>query len=134
MNLKERTFSSLEEVMEKTLAEASDFFESRAVDFEKLVLPKMVRVKVVDKAEGMKREISLYRDVMMRDEYEIEDLKIVREVGVIVTSEMELAKLENISVIRNGKECETSYLSEIELGDLPMLALFIGSLEIDLGK
>ncbi len=134
MNLKERTFSSLEEVMEKTLEEASNFFESRVVDFEKLVLPKMVKVDVVDKTDRTERKVSLYRDVMMRDEYEIEDMKVVREVGVIVTSEMELAKLENIYIVKNQKESEVSYLSEIELGDLPMLALFIGSLEIDLER
>lgn len=132
MNVKEATFSALENVLNDTLEKAADFFQSKRSEFENIVLPKMVEMKVIEKDTRTVKTASLYRDIMVQDEYNIDKVKIVREVGVVLTSKMELARLEILHVFYGNKENEKAYLSEVGLGDIPMLALFIGSLEIDI--
>ncbi len=132
MNVKEKAFSDLEKVFNNTLEGASKFFQSKKSEFEKLILPKMVKMTVFDKSANTLKNITLYRDVMIRDEYEIDSAKMVREVGVVLTSKMELARLEIVHVFCDRKENERVYISEVGLGDIPMLALFVGSLEIDI--
>gem|GEM_PF-2439983 len=132
MNVKEAAFSALENVLNNTLERASDFFQSKRSNFENIVLPKMVEMEVIEKGSGTVKTVSLYRDIMVQDEYKIDKVKIVREVGVVLTSKMELARLEILHVFYENEENERAYLSEVGLGDIPMLALFIGSLEIDI--
>lgn len=132
MSVKEKTFSDLERVLNDTLGSASKFFQSKKSDFDRLILPKMTKMTVFDKGANISKNVTLYRDMMIRDEYEIDSAKMVREVGVVLTSKMELARLEIVHVFCNGKESEQAYISEMGLGDIPMLALFIGSLEIDI--
>ncbi len=132
MNVKEMAFSALENVLNDILEKASDFFQSNKSDFEKIVLPKMVKMEVIEKGTGRLRNVSIYRDIMVQDEYKIGKVKIVREIGVVLTSKMELARLEILHVLCENEESERVYLSEVGLGDIQMLALFIGSLEIDI--
>ncbi len=132
LNVKEAAFSALENVLNNTLERASDFFQSKRSNFENIVLPKMVEMEVIEKGSGTVKTVSLYRDIMVQDEYKIDKVKIVREVGVVLTSKMELARLEILHVFYENEENERAYLSEVGLGDIPMLALFIGSLEIDI--
>ncbi len=132
MNVKEKTFLELERVFNDTLESASKFFQSRKSEFDRLILPKMIKMTVFDKNDNTSKNVTLYRDMMIRDEYKIDLAKIVREVGTVLTSKMELARLEIVHVFCDGKENEQAYISEVGLGDIPMLGLFIGSLEIDI--
>ncbi len=132
MSVKETAFSALEDVLNDTLEKASHLFQSKRATFEKIVFPKMTKMKVVERATGTVRSVSVYRDIMVQDEYEFDKIKIVREVGVVLTSDMELARLEILHIFHENNENEKAYISEIGLGDIPTLALFIGSLEIDM--
>jgi uncharacterized protein YfeS len=134
LKIKEQTFSSLEEVLNSMMENASKTFELRKEDFEKVIFPKVKKMKVYDKDTKQEAEVSIYRDVMFREEYTLDDAELTKESGIVLTKNFELAKLEIIHLKCSKEETEKAYLSEIELSDIPMLALFIESLEIDLPK
>ncbi len=133
MNIKEQTFSELEDVLNSMLEKASKTFELKKAEFEKNIFPKMAKMTVYDKGTQSSTEALLYRDVMFREEYIFDGKSVIKESGIVLTSDFELAKLEIIH-LKCSEEVERAYLSEIELSDIPLLALFIESLEIDLSK
>ncbi|WP_456399731.1 hypothetical protein [Mesoaciditoga sp.] len=137
MNVKEETFSALEDILASVLENASKTLELKKKELEKKVLPKVRKMKVYDKNTQQQSEVSIYRDVMFREEYVFENKSVVRESGIVFVNDFELAKLEIVHLKEqgnNGLEEERAYLCEIELSDIPMLALFIESVEIDLSK
>ncbi len=134
MNLKEQTFSELEEVLNSMLQRAREIFEAKKKEFEKTIFPKFITVRVYDKDTDKSNEVTVYRDVMFREEYTFDHASVTKESGIVLTKNFELAKLEMIHLSCQEKETEKAYLSEIELSDIPMLAIFLESLEIDLSK
>ncbi len=134
MNLKEQTFSELEEVLNSMLQRAREIFEAKKKEFEKTIFPKFITVRVYDKDTDKTNKVTVYRDVMFREEYTFDHASVTKESGIVLTKNFELAKLEMIHLSCQEKETEKAYLSEIELSDIPMLAIFLESLEIDLSK
>ncbi len=137
MNVKEETFSALEKILTFVLENASKTLELKKKELEKKVLPRVRKMKVYDKNTQQQSEVSIYRDMMFREEYVFENKSVVKESGIVFVNNFELAKLEIVHLKARGNEDleeERAYLSEIELSDIPMLALFIESVEIDLSK
>ncbi len=137
MNVKEETFSALEKILTFVLENASKTLELKKKELEKKVLPRVRKMKVYDKNTQQQSEVSIYRDMMFREEYVFENKSVVKESGIVFVNNFELAKLEIVHLKTRGNEDleeERAYLSEIELSDIPMLALFIESVEIDLSK
>ncbi len=134
MSFKEETFSSLEKTLDSLLNSASELFKSKYDRVKSIVSAKFKPVEVYVLTSGKKESIKLYRDVMFMQEYKVGDASLVRENGIVLTEDFELARLEILRFKDEKKEVESAYLSEIELSDIPMLALFLESLKIDTEK
>jgi len=137
LNVKEEAFSALEELLTSILENASKTLELKKKELERKVLPKVQKMQVYDKNTQQQSEVSVYRDVMFREEYFLGNKRVVKESGIVFVNDFELAKLEIVHLKwkeEQEREEERAYLSEIELSDIPMLALFIESVEIDLSK
>ncbi len=134
MNFKEEAFKSLEKTMESLLKSADELFRLKSEKMKKMVSLKFKTLEIHNIESEKEEEITIYRDVMFMQEYRLGELSVVKESGVVLTENFELARLETVRVKRKKDEFERSYLSEIELSDIPMLALFLESLKIDLER
>ncbi len=134
MSFKEETFSNLEKTLDSLLKSARDLFKSKDDKLKSIVNANLKVMEIHEDSSGKKRKIELYRDVMFMQEYRVGNFSLVRESGVVLNKDLELAKLEIFRLKNESKEVESAYLSEIELSDIPMLALFLESLKIDVEK